>query len=209
MSSLMVRNTIAAVVVASLLACSSAFASIMIQNVPTGGSISSFGAPDSMTYGQVFTAPITGTLDSFTLWLNGGVGALHGAVGTWNGTPTFGLGFGEASNLYTSASVASIGAGSYTFAPGVSVTAGNRYVAYLSVFGEPGAFTNTSMPLGVNSPGIDYFVWNNSTCRISNTFSVVKQGRHGGRDALGRGVRRAGVSPPRSLTQEKPRIFWQ
>ena len=76
---------------------------VILDNTPPSGSISSFGTPDTLTYGEVFTAPITGTLTSFTLWLNGGVGALEGAVGTWNGTSTFGTGFGSPATLFTSA----------------------------------------------------------------------------------------------------------
>lgn len=153
----------AAVLVTAAVTSSSAFASITLQNSPSGGSISSFGTPDSMTYGQVFTAPVTGTLDSFTLYLNSGVGQLHGGVGTWNGPAAFGYNYGEASNLFTSASVSSNSGGPYTFAPSVNVVAGQQYVAYLSVFGDALANTTTSMPLGTNVTGIDYFVWNNST----------------------------------------------
>jgi hypothetical protein len=114
----------------------------------------------------VFTAPITGTLDSFTLWLNGPVVRLHGAVGLWNGTSTYQFGKGESTNLYTSGSVASVGGGqqAYTFAPGINVTKDTLYVAYLSLYGEglnPGIAA--TMPLGTNVSGIDYFVWNNTS----------------------------------------------
>jgi len=145
------------------LSSSSVHGAVILQNAPTGGSISTFGVPDSQTYGQVFTAPISGTLTSFTLSLNSGVGALHGAVGQWNGTAAFGFGFGESNNLYTSSSVPSLTGGAYTFTPNISVVAGQQYVAYISVFGEGGATTTTSMPLGTSVPGIDYFVWNNTS----------------------------------------------
>lgn len=141
---------------------STAATGALIQNLPSGISIRPFGVPDSQTYGQVFTAPITGTLTSFTLHLDGAVGALHGAVGRWNGSAAFGFGFGESANLYTSGTVASTSAGPYTFTPNIGVLAGQQYVAYLSVFGEP-ATSSTSMPLGSNTPGVDYFVWNNSS----------------------------------------------
>ncbi len=138
-------------------------AGVNIGNTPTGGTISAFGTPNSQTYGQVFTAPITGKLTSFTLSLNGGVGALRGAVGTWNGTPSYSNGGGSPTTLFTSAPVTSSGATSYTFAPNASVTAGQLYVAYLSVFGVPGASGFTSMPLGTSAPGLNYFVWNNTS----------------------------------------------
>ncbi len=152
----------------TLLILNSTASAIVLQNTPTGGSISAFGVPDSQTYGQVFTAPITGTLDSFTLYLNGGVGALKGGVGLWNGTAAHGFGFGESLNLYTSPNVASLSAGAYTFTPGINVVAGQRYVAYLSTFGVPGANSATSMPLGTNAPGIEYFVWNNTSNPANN-----------------------------------------
>lgn len=151
-------------VAASALATSALAATTTISNAPTGGSLSTFGVPDSQTYGQVFTAPVTGTLTSFTLYLNGGVGGLTGAVGTWNGTATHGFGFGSPTTLYQSVVVPSASAGAYTFTPNVAVTAGSRYVAYLSVFGVTQANTATSMPLGDNSnPYIDYMVWNNTS----------------------------------------------
>jgi hypothetical protein len=149
---------------AAVLFSSAATAAVTISNSPTGSNIGSFGTPDSQTYGQVFEAPITGTLDSFTLHLNGGVGMLFGGVGTWNGTPAHGFGFGSPTNLYQSADTPAPGAGAYTFSPGINVTAGQLYVAYLSVFGVAGAAGATSMPLGDNlDVYIDYFVWNNTT----------------------------------------------
>lgn len=151
------------VLVAAAQTISSAFGAVILQNSPTGDNISPFGPSPtgSVAYGQVFTAPITGTLNSFTLYLNGGVGALRGAVGVWNGPSTYGVGYGESSNLFTSASVTSNNAGPYTFSPNVNVTAGQQYVAYLSVFGESSATGSTTMPKGTNVSGIDYFVWNN------------------------------------------------
>ena len=133
-----------------------------ISNNPTGGSISSFGIAESPTYGQVFTAPITGTLTSFTLWLNGGVGALAGGVGTWNGTSTYGEGFGSPVNLFESAATPALAAGAYTFNTDIAVTAGSLYVAYLTTFGVAGTAGSTSMPLGDDAnPNINYFVWLN------------------------------------------------
>ena len=133
-----------------------------ISNTTNGGSIAAFGWPDSQTYGQVFTAPVTGTLTSFTLSLNGGVGELFGGVGTWNGTASYNGGFGSPTNLYQSANVASTGAQSFTFSPNVAVVAGQQYVAYLSTFGTS-ANTTTSMPMANSAANIDYFVWNNTS----------------------------------------------
>ena len=144
---------------------------LTLDNSPGNGSeVDPFGVPDTLTYGEVFTAPMTGVLTSFTLWLNGGVGSLEGSVGTWNGGSTFDVGHGSPSTLYTSAPQASTGAQSFTFTPNVSVTAGDQYVAFLSVFDDPNATAITSMPLSSNSvPGIDYFVFNNTTSPYGNT----------------------------------------
>lgn len=139
---------------------------VTVGNAATGGSISSFGLGsfNTATYGQVFKAPVTGVLTSFTLSLNGGVGSLYGGIDGWNGTESHGFGFGSSGNLYTSASVTSSGAQAYTFSPNINVVAGQLYVAYLSVFGDANASGATSMPLGNNSdPSILYFVWNNAT----------------------------------------------
>jgi hypothetical protein len=138
---------------------------VTLDNSPPNlNHIGSFGVPDTQTYGEVFTAPITGELTSFTLRLDNGVGSLYGGVGTWNGTSSFGLGFGSPTNLYQSANVPSLAGGAYTFTPDVFVTAGQQYVAYLSVFADTAATGEATMPLSNNAvPGIDYFVWNNTT----------------------------------------------
>jgi hypothetical protein len=149
---------------------------VTLTNVPDGrdGDIGDIGVDPQIqtaTYGQVFTAPVTGTLDSFTLFLNGQLGKLVGAVGTWNGTATHGFGFGSPSTLYTSPEVPSTQGGAYTFTPGVAVTQGSLYVAFLTVFGVADAFGFTTMPLALNDdvPGINYFVWNNVDSPFGNT----------------------------------------
>jgi hypothetical protein len=144
-------------------------ATVVVANTATGGSISSFGKPDSQTYGQTFTAPITGILQSFTLYLNGGIGSLSGGVGTWNGSSTFSFGAGSPTNLYASAAVPSTSAGAYTFNPNIAVTAGSNYVAYLTAFGNPATTGTTSMPLGTSASGLGYFVWNNTSNPAGNS----------------------------------------
>jgi hypothetical protein len=133
-------------------------------NAPNSGNIGSFGSPDSQTYGEVFTAQETGSLTSFTMYLNGAIGGtLYGGIGVWNGSPTFNFGGGTSSIAYQSAQVAANHSGAYTFAPNVNLTAGNTYVAFLSVFGANNAGQGaTTMPLGSGGGGFDYFVWNNS-----------------------------------------------
>ncbi len=145
-------------------------AATVISNGAADGSIFPFGYPDTVTYGQVFTAPINGKLKSFSLGLNGGVGALFGGVGTWNGTPTFELTYGSPVTLFTSAITPSTAAQTFTFNPNVAVTAGERYVAYLSTYGVPGANAVTTMPTTTNvAPGIDYFVFNNTSNPAGNS----------------------------------------
>ena len=141
----------------------------VLSNTPTGDDIAAFGRPDTQTYGQVFTAPVTGSLDSFTLHLNGFAGDIRGAVGSWNGTPSHDFGFGETSTLYLSSPVTTSAAPSaYTFNPNVNVVAGDVYVAYLTVFGLSGPDAVTTMPLGTSPAGINYFVWNNTTSPFGN-----------------------------------------
>jgi PEP-CTERM motif len=144
-------------------------AATTISNSDGGISLFPFGSPNSQTYGEVFTAPVSGTLTSFSLSLDGGVGDLYGGVGTWNGGAGFGLGFGSPTNLYQSAGVASTGAQTFTFSPNVAVTSGNQYVVYLSVFGDADADAMASMPLGTNVSGLDYFVWNDTSAPQGNT----------------------------------------
>lgn len=154
---------------AILLAANTSYANVLDNSGSTVGSIAPFGQGASETYGEVFTAPITGTLTSFSLWLDGGVGSLYGGVGTWNGSSSYASGYGSPTNLYQSASVSSLSGGEYSFTPNISVVAGQQYVAYLSVFGDPNANSYTSMPTsGTSVSGIDYFVWNNFSAPQGN-----------------------------------------
>ena len=155
-----------AIAAALLLGTATPALAVTIGNEATGESIFEFGNPDSQTYGQVFTAPITGTMTSFTLYLNEGVGALRGAVGTWNGTSAFGENFGSPSTLFLSAPVVSpIGGGAqaYTFTPNIGVVSGQLYVAFISVYGVQEGTGRSSMPSGTAAPGLNYFVWHNSS----------------------------------------------
>jgi VCBS repeat-containing protein len=144
-------------------------------------SIFPFGLPNSVAYGEVFTAPVTGTLTSFTMSTvfspfngypnsGGGVGDLLGAVGTWNGPATLGPGYGSPNTLYLSGFTPSPGAGAYTFSPDVHVIAGQQYVAFLTVYGDPFATGSAAMPGNSNAvPGIDYFVYNTTSNPFGNT----------------------------------------
>ena len=166
---------------------------ITISNGPGTAGIYSFGPGVGETYGEVFTPPVSRTLTSFSLSLipntTGGVRELFGGVGTWNGGPSpVNDTAGSPVNLYQSADVASTEPQTFTFTPDVSVTAGNQYVAYLSVFGVAGAFGSAGMPgfLGANLvPGINYFVvdpqsdprgnsnWEGCACEFTAQFSAT------------------------------------
>jgi hypothetical protein len=138
------------------LVSTSASADTVLSNVPDGFNVGSFGRPDTTTYGEVFTAPTTAELTSFSLFLNStGAGNIIGGVGVWNGS-------GVSSVLYTSSPVAS--ALTNTFSPNVAVVAGQEYVAFLSVDGVAGPNGTANMPEGTHVAGLDGFTFNNSEC---------------------------------------------
>lgn len=135
-----------------------------ISNGPPAGNVGYIGVPAAgavQSVGQVFTAPITGIMTSFSITLNSGIGALVGAVGNWNGTAAFATGFGSDTTLYASAATPSTTGGPYTFSPNIAVTAGSIYVAFLTTFGVPGAAGRATLPrVALDSTGINYMVWN-------------------------------------------------
>ncbi len=148
---------------AALLSTGDASASdITISNGVGPAGIYPFGVSAFETMGEVLTSPVSGTLTSFSLSPTGGVGELFGGIGTWNGGPNPGnLSAGSPINLYQSADVPSTGVQIFTFTPNISVTAGEQYVAYLSVYGVDGAHGQAGMRgfLGTNLvPGINYLV---------------------------------------------------
>lgn len=133
----------------------------------SAGNIQPFGAPDTATYGQTFTvAPGDTSLTSFSLFLNNRVdGAdtldLRGYLATWDGSKAGTL-------LYTSSTQTMNAAGTlqqFTFAPNVAVTAGQQYVAFLSISGLPAQPNNTfQMPnAGSVLAGGDFVFFNNGT----------------------------------------------
>jgi hypothetical protein len=156
--------------VAAFGATSAAHADVTLSNTPDGGSLTPFGRGYTQTYGEVFTAPITGTLTSFTLYVDQGVGSLYGGVGQWSGGSSFALNGASTANLYTSAQIPSDAAGFYTFAANTQVVAGRTYVAYLSTYGDLDANNAVaSMPTANSPAGIDYAVWTNSSDPAGST----------------------------------------
>lgn len=178
---------VAAIGVGTLFGVTSAQA-VTLSNTASGSLVGDFGSPSppyTPTYGEVFTAPITGTLTSFTLFLstetpNSGVqDSLYGGVGAWNGPSTYGppnvdnnaVGYGVSSILYTSPQVPSYVGGPYTFSTDIPVTAGNVYVAFVSVYGEGTTGTETAIQLGNPATDIDYMVWENVDSPSSSSWN--------------------------------------
>ena len=128
------------------------------------GTIVQFGAPDTATYGQTFTAPGS-VLNSFSLFLRNrftGSGSLdlRGYVAGWNGVMASGI-------LYES-STRTMNAGGalqrFDFSPSLPLTPGSQYVAFLSIANLPDQpESNFGMPRGNDQiPGEFVFI-NNGT----------------------------------------------
>jgi hypothetical protein len=128
------------------------------------GTIVQFGAPDTATYGQTFTAPGS-VLDSFSLFLRDrftGSGSLdlRGYVAGWNGV--------MASSILYESSTRTMNAGGalqqFDFSPDLALTPGGQYVAFLSIANLPDQpESNFGMPRGNDQiPGEFVFI-NNGT----------------------------------------------
>jgi hypothetical protein len=128
------------------------------------GTIVQFGAPDTATYGQTFTAPGS-VLNSFSLFLRNrftGSGSLdlRGYVAGWNGLMA-------SSILYESSTRTMNASGAlqqFDFSPNLALTPGSQYVAFLSVANLPDQpDSNFGMPRGNDQiPGEFVFI-NNGT----------------------------------------------
>lgn len=159
--------TIKALAVSLLCVSQPSLATTTIENADNGLDIGSFGRPDTATYGQVFVAPVTGVLTSFTFWLNGPIQSVSGGVGTWNDTDNFyNAGNGSPNNLFLGAPQTANGA--TIFSSNANVVAGQRYVAYMTTFGNSGPSGSTSIDRGTAAPNLNYFVWNNSSNPAGN-----------------------------------------
>jgi hypothetical protein len=128
----------------------------VIDTSPVTNSICCVGPSSSTTYGEVITPATSATLTSFQLSLNGGIGNIRAGVGTWNGTSAFDFGFGSPTNLWLSNSISSGAGGTYTFTPGVALTAGQQYVVYLTsaVISTPEPSTWAMMLVGFGGLGV-------------------------------------------------------
>ncbi len=149
-----------------LLASTAAFADTVYDNSSAiNTTISSFGNPNTATYGETFSAPVTDTtLNSFSLFLNAGAsGPLQGYIGTWTGTEAGTI-------LYTSAPVTATGSNQqFTFnTGGLNLTSSAEYVAFISISGAGyNSFSGaTSMPADTVSsliPGGAFVYINNGS----------------------------------------------
>lgn len=107
---------------------------------PGGGTISSFGKPNTQTYGQTFSA-LNGSLDSFSFWLSGTSPTLNFQAYVFAWDPALLRATGPA--LFTSSIMsAPSGSGFLEVAVGtgsLAVTPGDVYVAFLSSSGVAGS----------------------------------------------------------------------
>jgi len=113
------------------------------------GDITSFGEPDTSTYGQVFTVGSDNVLNTFSLYLEGGSGPISfkGYLYAWDGSHATG------SALYASGTLSFTGGLSeYDFSTGgVTLATGQQYVAFLSTSGlQDGGQITTGMPFDGN-----------------------------------------------------------
>ena len=123
-----------------------------------------FGAPDTATYGQTFTAGAGDNyLQSFSLYLGdrtGGSGALNfnGYIATWDGS--------KAVSILYSSGVRSHNGGVVEYAfntSNLAVTAGTQYIAFLSISGLAAQPTsNFYMPAGSVALAGQGFRYNNN-----------------------------------------------
>ena len=153
----------AAVAALLSLAPLAAHANAVLTNPQDGGSIGPLGntgLPDIL--GEVFTAPVTGTLSSFTLTFNGVPDSFQAGIGAWNGPATWTPGFGVTSVDYETAAQNGVATGDFTFHPDIAVEAGQQYVAFVSTFGLTDNPDGTNGLLLSQTPtsGIDYIVYN-------------------------------------------------
>jgi hypothetical protein len=128
-----------------------------------GGTVGPLGSEfQPNTYGEVFTAPVNGTLSAFTFTFVGPIPQFQAGIAEWNGPSTFTAGAGVSAIDYETGPQSGVADSDFTFNPDLTVTAGTEYVAFITTFGLP---LPPFQPNGIvysNPPtaGIDYFVSN-------------------------------------------------
>ncbi len=172
----------------AMLAASAASAVVTIDTVPGWNGttfISSFGIPNTQTYGQTFIPPGGATaLTSFTVYLeaqSGTVGTMRGYLYAWDAVNNRAMG----SALWTSgstpvpSSTVSFTAVTFTL-PSVAITAGTQYVFFAATTEESQAqnFTTRWGARTTNSAhgGGQFVFYNNgtdTTVWTTGTWSVI------------------------------------
>ena len=139
-----------------LVTASMSFADTLINTNPAWNGtqyISSFGVPNTATYGQIVTVPAGETaLTSFSFWINdqGTVITFRGEVYAWDAVNSRATG----SALYESAPVSTSGGSTYqqfTFSipGGVPVTAGQQYVIFATTSRDQAGAPGSACSLGL------------------------------------------------------------
>ena len=163
-------------------------AATLIDTTPTWNgtqAISTFGEPNTATYGQTFTVGSDNVLNDFTFWLNDSTSqpiSFAGYVMAWDGSKAAG------SILYQSGQRSTTGAAGmeqFTFnTGGTTLASGQQYVAFLSAsnFFDGIASEGSMGYLGdVYSGG--GFVFNNNGSNFSQLTTQAWENRLGPNDA--------------------------
>lgn len=139
--------------------------------------ISSFGYPNSSTYGQVITAPTnTDTvLQSFSFHMNlPATCTFNGYVYAWDGTKATGTA------LYKSSTMATLGSGSFEKivfkTEGITLIPGNQYVLFASVSEDTGSGVGKWGSVGTQDAYLgtgDTFVYLNNTTDTAQWTTVA------------------------------------
>jgi hypothetical protein len=185
---MMLRKTLTTACAIAGLSLAVSHAQATTYSSTAGGDISSFGSPDTTSYGETFIAP-GGDLQSWTFTIDGGSGGnFKFVVAGWNGSYAVGPA------LFTSATLTATGqAGdSHTVSDiNLDLTAGSAYIAYMTVAGvlnpTPGVSVASADDNGglsgkfvfLNSGGADplmlansWSAWAGSNLAFSATFDV-------------------------------------
>ncbi len=116
------------------------------------GDVSSFGSPDTTTYGKEFTAP-GGALQSWSFWTDGGfAGDLKLVVAAWNGSQAVGPA------LYDSAAQANDGSRDHQInfsGINTNLKAGSQYVVYFTIAGVSNPTLHTPFEISPTNGGLN------------------------------------------------------
>jgi hypothetical protein len=156
-------KALAGAAAAALLALSplAAHAGVTLSNPHDGGTVGPFGNVGIVDdTGEVFTAPVSGVLDSFSFTVEGEIDQIKVGIAEWNGPATFAGGFGVSAIDYESGVLNNV-TGDVTFNPDVAVTAGLQYLFFITTDGltNPPDSANGVDTSQTPTPGIDYFVY--------------------------------------------------